>query len=140
MATISPEIYSNRPWPKGWPGSGFCPARRKPSMVTRLDPASDRLLKASAVMAMEPETVPARSFPKKSSTLSPTPTQPHSIPYCRRTAGSFTCSRSRMNIRAKNVSMCTLSFAKRRHRRPFSSIISSPATALLRRAASAAAS
>ena len=80
METIKPEMYSSRPWPKGCSGSGFCPASLKPSSVTMLAPASERLLKASAVMAMEPESVPASSLSAKSSTLKPMPTMPQSIP------------------------------------------------------------
>ena len=79
-ATIRPETYSSRPWPKGCWGSGFFPARRKPSRVTTEDPASDRLLKASAVMATEPLRVPAKNFPANSRMFSPMPTKPHSWP------------------------------------------------------------
>ena len=78
--TARPEIYSIRPWPKGWWMSGFCPARWKPSSVTREEPASERLLKASAVMAMEPESCPARNFPAKSSRFSAMPTAPQRTP------------------------------------------------------------
>ena len=73
-------MYSMRPWPKGWSGSGFLPARRKPSSVTAEEPASDRLLKASAVTAIEPDSRPAKNFPINSSTFSPMPTAPHSVP------------------------------------------------------------
>ena len=78
--TTSPEIYSMRPWPKGCSGSGFFPARRKPRRVTSEEPASERLLKASAVTAMEPERVPAKNLPKKSSRFQPMPTAPHREP------------------------------------------------------------
>ena len=44
------------------------------------DPASERLLTASAVMATDPETDPARNFPAKSSALSAMPTMPDSLP------------------------------------------------------------
>ena len=53
IETNSPEIYSIRPCPKGWSESGFCPAILKPASVMMEDAASDRLLNASAVMAME---------------------------------------------------------------------------------------
>ena len=53
MDTTRPETYSIRPWPKGWSRSGALAARWKPRSVTTEDPASERLLKASAVMAME---------------------------------------------------------------------------------------
>ena len=79
-ATARPEMYSMRPWPKGCSGSGLRPASRKPSSVTKDEPASDRLLKASAVMAMEPLMVPANSFPTNSSRFSPMPTAPQSWP------------------------------------------------------------
>ena len=80
MATTSPDMYSIRPWPKGWSLSGFWPASLKPSMDTTEEPASERLLKASAVMATEPLRMPAASLPAKSSTLRQTPTTPQSIP------------------------------------------------------------
>ena len=80
MDTTRPERYSIRPWPKGWWVSGFCPASWKPSSVTTEDPASERLLKASAVMAMEPERVPAKNFPAKSRTLKKMPTAPQRMP------------------------------------------------------------
>ena len=78
--TASPERYSSRPCPKGWWTSGFCPPSWKPSSVTKELPASERLLKASAVMAMEPERSPAKNFPAKSSALRRMPTVPHSVP------------------------------------------------------------
>jgi len=80
METPKPDMYSNRPWPKGWSASGFMPENRKPTRVINEEPASDRLLKASAVMAMEPLKTPARYFPIKSSTFRPIPTMLHSIP------------------------------------------------------------
>lgn len=80
METASPERYSARPWPKGWSGSGILAAMRKPSSVTTEEPASDRLLNASAVMAMEPERVPAKNFPAKSSRFRPIPTAPQRMP------------------------------------------------------------
>ena len=78
--TTRPDMYSMRPWPKGCSGSGLRPARRKPSSVTSEEPASDRLLKASAVMAMDPLTEPAKNFTANSSKFSPIPTAPHSWP------------------------------------------------------------
>ena len=79
-ATISPEMYSMRPCPKGWSVSGFLPASRKPSSVTAEEPASDRLLKASAVTAMEPDSCPAKNLPINSRMFSAIPTAPHSVP------------------------------------------------------------
>lgn len=52
-ATISPDTYSIRPWPNGCSESGFAPASLNPISVTAEDPASDRLLNASAVTAIE---------------------------------------------------------------------------------------
>lgn len=79
-ATIRPDMYSMRPWPKGWSVSGFLPARRKPSSVTAEEPASDRLLKASAVTAMEPDSCPAKNLPMNSRIFSAMPTAPHRVP------------------------------------------------------------
>ena len=78
--TNSPDKYSIRPWPKGWWGSGFCPAIWKPTKVMREEPASDKLLKASAVMAMELLRKPARNFPAKSSIFKAIPMPPQSMP------------------------------------------------------------
>ena len=41
----------------------------KPMRLTTLDEASERLFKASAMMAMEPNRVPASSLPRQSSRL-----------------------------------------------------------------------
>ena len=79
-ATATPEMYSILPCPNGCPGSGFLEARRKPASVITDEPASDRLLKASAVTAMEPESIPARYLPAKSSMLRNMPTQEQSTP------------------------------------------------------------
>ena len=80
MDTARPDRYSMRPWPKGCSESGFWPAIWKPSSVTKEEPASERLLKASAVMAMEPASVPAKNLPMNSRTLKPMPTAPQRIP------------------------------------------------------------
>ena len=63
MDTIRPDMYSNLPCPKGCFVSGFIPANLNPMRVMSDEPASERLLKASAVIAMEPASVPARSLP-----------------------------------------------------------------------------
>ena len=76
----SPARYSARPCPNGCSGSGFFPAMAKPSSVITDEPASERLLKASAVMATEPEMLPAKYFPAKSSTLMNMPYTLHSAP------------------------------------------------------------
>ena len=80
METTSPEIYSSRPWPKGWSWSGAWAASLKPSRVTTEEPASERLFTASAVTAMERLRIPARSFPPKRRRFRPMPTQPHRMP------------------------------------------------------------
>ena len=49
-------------------------ASRKPMRLTTLDEASERLFKASAMMAMEPNRVPASSLPRQSSRLQAMPT------------------------------------------------------------------
>ena len=108
--TANPERYSTRPWPKGWCRSGFCPASRKPMSVTTEEPASDKLLKASAVMAMEPETVPATSLPRNSRIFRQMPVNPLSVPYCWRTVGSCTLSLSRINSRMRSSVMEYSSF------------------------------
>ena len=79
-ATARPEIYSILPWPNGWSGSGFLPESRKPSSDIADAPASDRLLNASAVMAIEPEIAPAAYFPANSSALRNIPSRLHSVP------------------------------------------------------------
>ena len=80
MDTTRPETYSSRPWPKGWSRSGSLAARWKPRSVTTEDPASERLLKASAVMAMEALRNPARSLQAKSRRFKAMPTHPHRTP------------------------------------------------------------
>ena len=79
-ATMRPEMYSMRPWPKGWSSSAFLAAIWKPTRVTTEEPASERLLKASAVMAMDPVSRPARNFPRERSRLRKIPTPPVSRP------------------------------------------------------------
>ena len=79
-ATRSPVRYSMRPWPKGWSSSACLAARRKPARVTTEEPASERLLKASAVTAMEPVSSPARNFPAERSRLRRMPTPPERRP------------------------------------------------------------
>ena len=78
--TARPDRYSIRPCPNGWSESGFWPASWKPSSVTKDEPASERLLNASAVMAMEPESIPAKNFPAKRKIFSAIPTAPQRMP------------------------------------------------------------
>jgi subfamily B ATP-binding cassette protein MsbA len=107
-ATTSPETYSILPCPNGCSVSGFAPASLKPSSVTIEEPASERLLKASAVIAMELLKVPARNLPIKSSTLNNIPITPHSIPYASRCF--ILSSESLINIFANNVTMSLFLF------------------------------
>ena len=78
--TTSPARYSYRAWPKGCSASGALPASLKPTRLTTLDEASDRLFRASAMMAMEPNRVPTVSLPRHSSRLHATPTQQARLP------------------------------------------------------------
>ena len=80
MATISPATYSARPWPKGCSTSWRLPETLKPISVITDEPASDRLLNASARMAMEPVIVPASHLAANSTMFSATPSTPHSVP------------------------------------------------------------
>ena len=79
-ATTMEATYSMRSWPKGCSSSAGLLESLKLRMVITEEPASDRLLNASAVMAMEPLKTPARYFPANSSTLRRIPTMLHSIP------------------------------------------------------------
>lgn len=78
--TATPLIYSIRPCPKGCSGSGFLPASRKPASVMMEEAASEILLKASAVMATECESTPAKYLPANSNRLSAMPTPPQRVP------------------------------------------------------------
>ena len=80
MDTSRPDTYSMRPCPKGWWGSGFWPAILKPIRVMMEEPASERLLKASAVIAMELHRTPARNFPAKRQRFRKIPIAPHRMP------------------------------------------------------------
>ena len=90
--TISPAMYSIRPWPKGCSKSGFRPAIRKPISVTIEEAASERLLRASAVIAIEPESRPETSFPANRQRFKKIPTAPDIVPYPCRTSGEWTSS------------------------------------------------
>ena len=78
--TRKPEIYSILPCPKGCSESGLCPEIRNPIKVIIEDPASDRLLNASAVMAIDPLKKPAIHFPRKRRIFKPIPTAPQRVP------------------------------------------------------------
>ena len=95
-----------------------------PVFMTTDEPASDRLLKASAVMAMEPVTTPAKNLPADSSRLSTIPTAPDRTPYFSRTAGSVTLSQSWMKSRTSRLIMLSppkIGFFLLSHARPPSS-------------------
>ena len=81
------------------------PASLNPIKVTKEEPASDRLLNASAVMEMELLMVPAMNFPANRHIFKNIPTIPVSIPYACRTSGEDVFSLSLINIPANNVTM-----------------------------------
>ena len=87
--TISPLIYSMRPWPNGCSVSAGAPAILKPTSVMMEEPASDRLLKASAVMAMEAVRVPAKNLAANSTRFKKIPVNPLNIPTRWRPFGVF---------------------------------------------------
>ena len=78
--TISPVMYSIRPWPNGRSGAGFALANLKPTSISTALPASARLLKASAMMATEPVRMPMNSLAANSSTLNAIAAMLHSVP------------------------------------------------------------
>ena len=53
------------------------------------EPASERLLRASATTEMEENRIPTVSFPADSKRFRKIPSHPESIPYLRRRSGSF---------------------------------------------------
>jgi len=79
-ATARAERYSIRPWPKGCSLSGGADESLKPTRVTMEEPASDRLLNASATIARLPESRPAASLAANSRTLAVSPEAPASRP------------------------------------------------------------
>ena len=58
----------------------FVDASLNPTRLTILDDASDRLFRASAMMAMEPNSVPTASLPRQSRTLHTMPTMLARLP------------------------------------------------------------
>ena len=79
-ATASPDMYSILPCPNGCSLSGFMPANLNPIRVISDDPASDKLLNASAIIAIEPHRKPVRYFPAKRQRFKPIPTTLQSDP------------------------------------------------------------
>lgn len=61
-ATISAERYSIRPWPKGCSLSAGLFESLKPKIVIKEEAASERLLKASAMIAILETITPTESF------------------------------------------------------------------------------
>ena len=61
--TPSPARYSIRPCPNGCPGSGFLDASLKPISDMIDEPASERLLNASAIIDIDALSTPARYLP-----------------------------------------------------------------------------
>ena len=70
-------------------GETAVPETEDPIPEITEEPASDRLLKASAVMDTELLIVPAKNLPAKSSALSTIPTMLQRVPYAPRTFGSL---------------------------------------------------
>ncbi len=80
METTKPEMYSILPCPKGWSGSGFDRARRNPINTMTEEPASDRLLNASAMMATDPLRIPANNLMPNNTMFKTMPIMPQSMP------------------------------------------------------------
>ena len=80
-ATASVATYSILACPYGCSSSALCAAILKPAIVMIDEPASDRLLNASAVIEIAPLSIPAKSLPAKSMRFKNIPTIPHSMPY-----------------------------------------------------------
>lgn len=83
--TISPEIYSMRPIPKGCLLLAGRLASLNPTKVTIDDAASERLFAASAMMEIDADDKPIMNFNTQSITLHIIPTIPLRVPYLART-------------------------------------------------------
>ena len=83
--TIRAAIYSILPCPKGWSLSAGFSAIFTPTKLMMDDPASDRLLNASAVTETLWSTSPTINFTIKRNTLQKIPTMLASTPYAVRT-------------------------------------------------------
>lgn len=64
-ATASVATYSILACPYGCSSSALCAAILKPAIVMIDEPASDRLLNASAVIEIAPLSIPAKSLPAR---------------------------------------------------------------------------
>ena len=82
-------MYSILPCPYGWSLSASLYAILKPISDTSDEPASERLLNASAVIEIAPEMVPAMNFPVKRHIFKNMPTIPVRVPYLRLTLSSL---------------------------------------------------
>ena len=78
ISTIKPVIYSSLPCPSGCSLSTGLEAKRKPMSVTTDEPASETLLKASAITATDAAKSPAVSFPANKSKFNKIPVIPAS--------------------------------------------------------------
>ena len=78
--TIKADIYSSLPWPKGCSLSTGLLASLAPAIVTTFEPASDKLLNASAVIDTEPDTVPIMNLTMHRKALQIIPHQPLIVP------------------------------------------------------------
>ena len=87
--TIKPDIYSILPCPYGCSESAGLDASLKPASVTIDEPASDKLLIASAIIDNDDVRNPAVSFVRNSTILHIIPTIPANIPYSSLTLGFF---------------------------------------------------
>ena len=79
--TNRPDIYSILPCPNGWSVSGFLSAIIKPASDITDEPASERLLNASAIIEIAPLMLPAINFPIKRNTFNTIPVIPVKVPY-----------------------------------------------------------
>jgi len=90
--TMSAEIYSIRPCPKGCSSSAGLLAIFTPTKLISDEPASDRLLKASAVTDTLCTISPTINFTMNKNTLHKMPTMLARTPYAVRTDTFSVCS------------------------------------------------
>ena len=96
---IMEAMYSMRACPYGCPRSAGLAEMRKETREITEEPASERLLTASARTESEPQSTPTVNFAANSRRFIRMPTTAESVPATRRTAGSFTSSGSRTKRR-----------------------------------------